>query len=63
MRYHRIVGCYARLSDNMYPKADHNVHLIALPMFHSFGQTIQMNAGIYNRATQVVVRSGNIMVK
>ena len=45
----------ARLSDNMYPKADHDVHLIALPLFHSFGQTIQMNAGIYNRATLVLL--------
>jgi long-chain acyl-CoA synthetase len=32
-------------------KADHDVHLITLPLFHSFGQTVQMNAGIYNRAT------------
>jgi long-chain acyl-CoA synthetase len=47
----------------MDPKADHDVHLIALPMFHSFGQTIQMSAGIYNRATHVVVRNGNVMVK
>jgi long-chain acyl-CoA synthetase len=45
----------ARLSDNMYPKADHDVQLIALPLFHSFGQTIQMNAGIYNRATLVLL--------
>ncbi len=41
----------ARLSDTMYPKHPHDVHLIALPLFHSFGQTVQMNAGIYNRAT------------
>jgi len=41
----------ARLSDTMYPRADHDVHLIALPLFHSFGQTVQMNAGFYNRAT------------
>ena len=45
----------ARLSDNMYPKADHDVHLITLPLFHSFGQTVQMNAGIYNRATIVLL--------
>jgi long-chain acyl-CoA synthetase len=44
----------ARLSDTMYPKADHDVHLITLPLFHSFGQTVQMNAGIYNRATLVL---------
>ncbi len=41
----------ARLSDNMYPKGEHDVHLVTLPLFHSFGQTVQMNAGFYNKAT------------
>src|SRR5207244_9849446 len=45
----------ARLSDMMYPRAEHDVHLITLPLFHSFGQTVQMNAGIYNRATLVLL--------
>lgn len=45
----------ARLSDNMYPRAEHDVHLIALPLFHSFAQTVQMNAGFYNRATIVLL--------
>jgi long-chain acyl-CoA synthetase len=45
----------ARLSDSMYPRADHDVHLVTLPLFHSFGQTVQMNAGIYNRATLVLL--------
>jgi len=45
----------ARLSDLMYAKADHDVHLITLPLFHSFGQTVQMNAGFYNRATLVLL--------
>jgi long-chain acyl-CoA synthetase len=45
----------ARLSETMYPRADHDVHLITLPLFHSFGQTVQMNAGIYNRATLVLL--------
>ncbi len=45
----------ARLSDNMYPRVDHDVHLITLPLFHSFGQTVQMNAGIYNRASLVLL--------
>jgi long-chain acyl-CoA synthetase len=44
----------ARLSDIMYPRAD-DVHLITLPLFHSFGQSVQMNAGIYNRATLVLL--------
>ena len=41
----------ARLGDNMYPAAEHDVTLIALPLFHSFGQTVQMNAGFYKRMT------------
>jgi long-chain acyl-CoA synthetase len=45
----------ARLSDNMYPKNDFDVHLLTLPLFHSFGQTVQMNAGFYNRATLVLL--------
>ena len=45
----------ARLSDTMYARADHDVHLITLPLFHSFGQTVQMNAGFYNRATNVLL--------
>lgn len=45
----------ARLCDSMYPKADHDVHLITLPLFHSFGQTVQMNAGVYNRASLVML--------
>src|SRR3989440_4108600 len=45
----------ARLCDNMYPKMDNDVHLITLPLFHSFGQTVQMNAGLYNRASLVLL--------
>jgi long-chain acyl-CoA synthetase len=45
----------ARLSDTMYPRKDADVHLITLPLFHSFGQTVQMNAGFYNRATLVLL--------
>ena len=45
----------ARLSDSMYPRMDHDVHLITLPLFHSFGQSVQMNAGLYNRATLVLL--------
>ncbi len=41
----------AQLCDNMYPRAQHDVTLIALPLFHSFGQTTQMNAGFYRRMT------------
>ncbi|MDQ6662528.1 MAG: AMP-binding protein, partial [Chloroflexota bacterium] len=41
----------ARLCDILYPRAEHDVHLITLPLFHSFGQTVQMNAGFYTQAT------------
>ena len=41
----------ARLADNMYPPAEHDVTLITLPLFHSFGQTVQMNSGFYKRMT------------
>jgi long-chain acyl-CoA synthetase len=32
-----------------------DVHLVALPLFHSFGQTVQMNAGFGARATLVLL--------
>jgi long-chain acyl-CoA synthetase len=41
----------ARLADNMYEHRDHDVTLITLPLFHSFGQTVQMNSGFYKRMT------------
>ena len=41
----------ARLADNLFGRVDHDVHLIALPLFHSFGQSVQMNGGFYARAT------------
>jgi long-chain acyl-CoA synthetase len=34
---------------------ERNTILIALPLFHSFGQTCQMNAGLYHGATLVLV--------
>ncbi|MEX2583012.1 MAG: long-chain fatty acid--CoA ligase [Gemmatimonadota bacterium] len=36
------------------PAATH-VILIALPLFHSFGQTVQMNAGMLNASTLVLI--------
>ncbi len=41
----------AKLADNMYERQAHDVHLITLPLFHSFGQTVQMNAGFYTQST------------
>jgi long-chain acyl-CoA synthetase len=40
----------ARLSDTMYHSEADDVHLVTLPLFHSFGQTVQMNTGFYNKA-------------
>jgi long-chain acyl-CoA synthetase len=40
----------ARLSDNMYDREE-DVHLVVLPLFHSFGQSVQMNAGFYAGST------------
>ena len=34
---------------------EHDVHLITLPLFHSFGSTVQMNAGIAVGATLVLL--------
>ena len=52
---HQNVILNARLADTMYETGDHDVHLIALPLFHSFGQVVQMNAGFYMRATLVLL--------
>ncbi len=41
----------AHLADTMYEPADHDVTLITLPLFHSFGQTVQMNMGFYQPMT------------
>ncbi|MCB9097905.1 MAG: long-chain fatty acid--CoA ligase [Anaerolineales bacterium] len=42
----------ARLADNhIFNLSDHDVYLIALPLFHSFGQTVQMNMGFYTGST------------
>jgi len=46
----------ARLADNnIFDKQDEEVHLICLPLFHSFGQTAQMNAGIYTSGKLVLM--------
>lgn len=34
---------------------DHDVHLVALPLFHTFGQTVQMNAGFAAGAALVLM--------
>ena len=39
------------IADNLFIQRDHHTHLVTLPLFHSFGQTAQMNVGFYQRAT------------
>jgi long-chain acyl-CoA synthetase len=45
----------ARLYDTLYPSTERDVHLVTLPLFHSFGQTVQMNTGFYKQATLVLL--------
>lgn len=45
----------ARLGDNLGTSKDNDAHLIILPLFHSFGQTCQMNAGIYTGSKLVLL--------
>ncbi|MBN9800571.1 long-chain-fatty-acid--CoA ligase [Pseudonocardia sp. UM4_GMWB1] len=44
----------ALLVDRVVGRHSHDVHLASLPLFHSFGQTVQMNAGFANGATIVL---------
>ncbi|MEW2328728.1 long-chain fatty acid--CoA ligase [Micromonospora chersina] len=39
----------------LFGAADQDVHLVTLPLFHSFGQTVQMNAGLHGGATLVLL--------
>jgi long-chain acyl-CoA synthetase len=39
----------------LFGPAEHDVHLVTLPLFHSFGQTVQMNAGFGAGATLVLL--------
>lgn len=41
----------AQLADNLFKLDSDQVTLITLPLFHSFGQTVQMNTGFYKRWT------------
>ena len=45
----------AQVLTNIHPRAEHDVLLIALPLFHSFGQTVQLNGGFLTRATLVLL--------
>src|SRR6185437_5604951 len=45
----------AQLAGRLFGQHPHDVHLIALPLFHSFGQSVQMNAGLATGATLVLM--------
>ena len=46
----------ARLADNqLFNLQENEVHLITLPLFHSFGQTVQMNMGLYQGAKLILM--------
>jgi long-chain acyl-CoA synthetase len=45
----------ALLANRLFGLHPHDVHLAALPLFHAFGQTVQMNSGFASRATVVLL--------
>jgi long-chain acyl-CoA synthetase len=45
----------ALLASRLFGLHPHDVHLLTLPLFHSFGQTVQMNAGFATGATIVLL--------
>jgi long-chain acyl-CoA synthetase len=45
----------ALLANRLFGLHPHDVHLVVLPLFHSFGQTVQMNAGLATGATLVLL--------
>ena len=45
----------ALLANRLFGAHPHDVHLVALPLFHSFGQSVQMNAGFATGATIVLL--------
>jgi long-chain acyl-CoA synthetase len=52
---HQNMLTNALVSDHMYAKSDRDVYLAALPLFHSFGQTVILNSGFLRRATVVLM--------
>lgn len=46
----------ARIADTgLFDLQEHDTHLVTLPLFHSFGQTVHMNMGFYTGATLVLL--------
>ena len=52
---HSNVVHNALLANRLFDVHPHDVHLLVLPLFHSFGQIVQMNAGFAARATIVLL--------
>ena len=52
---HSNVVHNALLVNRLFGLHPHDVHLLVLPLFHSFGQIVQMNAGFAARATIVLL--------
>jgi len=45
----------AQLAPKVFGWHDGDIHLLALPLFHSFGQTVDMNMGLYTQSTLVLM--------
>ena len=52
---HQNMLMNAVVSDEMFETTEEDVFLVTLPLFHSFGQTVVMNAGFRRRAALVLV--------
>ncbi|MFI5634942.1 long-chain fatty acid--CoA ligase [Streptomyces sp. NPDC051664] len=52
---HANMAFNALACHKLFGEGEHEVHLISLPLFHSFGQTVQMNVGLASRSTLVLM--------
>ncbi|RMH12941.1 MAG: long-chain fatty acid--CoA ligase, partial [Gammaproteobacteria bacterium] len=52
---HSNIYINAMTCQMMFQQTSDDIHLITLPLFHSFGQTVQMNAGILSGCTLVII--------
>ena len=50
---HSNIAMNIMVSHGLMRQSAHDVHLVVLPLFHSFGQTVQLNAGLMAGATLV----------